>query len=94
MLGMALLEGIFEEMIFEQRPDEARLTHINSFGENSCYSNSKDSPLRWEQFWYLENRERTSLLLVFCKVIRSKYGGSWRQGEWESCHLNILSLGS
>lgn len=31
MLGMALLESIFEEMIFEQRPDEARLNHLNSF---------------------------------------------------------------
>lgn len=34
MAGMALPEGIFETMI-EQRRDKARLSHINSFGDNS-----------------------------------------------------------
>lgn len=97
---MALLEGIFEEMIFfffEQRPDEARLNHLKiALGRIPCYSISKGSecPQVGTMLVYWGNSKITSVLVVFCKMVQPKYGGSWSELGWQSCHLNSLSLRS
>lgn len=61
-------------------------------GRIPCYTKSKGSALRWEQFWYIGEIVRYPVFWLFCKVVQPKYSGSG-VGEGSKDAIFNLSLG-